>query len=134
MTPVKIMEVGSGAQAQEQMQETFLRIFNPALQSQKFDPDCKYILKWIAELTPISKENTHNWETSHQLYSAKKLGYPNLIIKHAVQRKKCIEMYSSAKPVKEGNLYGSQSTQDEGEETKENIGENRVEKCFEKKS
>jgi len=37
-----------------------LRIFNPILQSERFDPDCKYIKKYIPELKNIPPEKIHN--------------------------------------------------------------------------
>ncbi|MFN3780658.1 MAG: FAD-binding domain-containing protein, partial [Candidatus Kapaibacteriota bacterium] len=38
------------------------RIFNPFLQSQKFDPNCDYIYKFVPELTKIPPEKIHNPE------------------------------------------------------------------------
>lgn len=38
------------------------RIFNPFLQSKKFDPDCTYIYKYVPELRNVAPENIHNPE------------------------------------------------------------------------
>ena len=35
----------------------FQRLFNPILQSQKFDSNCEYILKWIPELKDVLKKD-----------------------------------------------------------------------------
>lgn len=60
---------GSGCDA-----APYFRIFNPTLQSQKFDKEGKYIRKWIPEL-----------DTLH---------YPQPIVVHEFARKRCLETYS----------------------------------------
>jgi len=40
----------------------YLRIFNPYIQSKKFDKDALYIKKWIPELENINPKDIHNWE------------------------------------------------------------------------
>ena len=62
---------GSGCDA-----APYFRIFNPALQAKKFDPQLLYISKWIPEL------NT--------------LNYPLPIVDHAFARKRCLDEYSKA--------------------------------------
>ena len=37
-----------------------LRIFNPILQSKRYDPDCKYIKKYVSELKDIDPERIHD--------------------------------------------------------------------------
>lgn len=54
----------------------YFRIFNPYLQSQKFDPQNRYIKKWIPEL-----------DTNQ---------YPPPIINHDMARKRCLEVYKAA--------------------------------------
>ena len=54
----------------------YFRIFNPYLQTQKFDPQHIYIKKWIPE-----------FETSK---------YPKPIVNHDLARKKCLETYKLA--------------------------------------
>ncbi|MCM0606149.1 MAG: deoxyribodipyrimidine photo-lyase [Xanthomonadaceae bacterium] len=53
--------------------QPYFRIFNPESQAEKFDPDQKYIKKWIPEL------------------GSKK--YPSPIVEHDVQRKLAIELF-----------------------------------------
>lgn len=50
-----------------------LRIFNPQLQARKFDPDCRYIKKYVPELRKFSPEQIHALEVS---------GYPAPVIDH----------------------------------------------------
>jgi len=51
----------------------YFRIFNPYLQTQKFDPELKYIRRWVPELEEFS--------------------YPKPIVDHDFARKRCQEEY-----------------------------------------
>ena len=51
---------GSGADA-----APYFRIFNPVLQSQKFDPDGSYIRHWVPELSQLDSQSIHApWEST----------------------------------------------------------------------
>src|SRR5690554_4479233 len=56
--------------------QPYFRVFNPTSQQEKFDPDFKYIKKWVPE------------------YGTK--AYPNPIVEHKSTRKHAIETYKSA--------------------------------------
>jgi len=62
---------GSGCDA-----APYFRIFNPYLQTQKFDPDLKYIRKWVPEFEELT--------------------YPRPIVDHELARKRCLEVYGKA--------------------------------------
>jgi deoxyribodipyrimidine photo-lyase len=62
---------GSGCDA-----APYFRVFNPYLQTQKFDPELKYIRKWVPELEEFS--------------------YPKPIVVHEEARKRCLETYALA--------------------------------------
>ncbi|MHA4847198.1 cryptochrome/photolyase family protein [Flavitalea antarctica] len=62
---------GSGCDA-----APYFRIFNPYLQTKKFDPEFKYIRKWVPEFEEFN--------------------YPKPIIEHEVARQRCLEAYSEA--------------------------------------
>lgn len=62
---------GSGCDA-----APYFRIFNPYLQTQKFDPDLKYIRRWVPELDDFA--------------------YPPQIVEHAVARDRCLKVYKEA--------------------------------------
>jgi deoxyribodipyrimidine photo-lyase len=47
---------GSGADSQP-----YFRIFNPWLQSEKFDPQTEYIKKWVPELADVEPKVIHRW-------------------------------------------------------------------------
>lgn len=62
---------GSGCDA-----APYFRVFNPYLQTQKFDPQLKYVRHWVPEFEEFS--------------------YPQAIVQHEVARKRCLEVYSNA--------------------------------------
>jgi len=62
---------GSGCDA-----APYFRIFNPYLQTKKFDPQLAYINKWVPELN--------------------ELHYPKPIVDHEFARKRCLEVYKTA--------------------------------------
>ena len=62
---------GSGCDA-----APYFRVFNPYLQTQKFDPELKYIRKWVPEFEEFN--------------------YPKPIVVHEEARKRCLETYAAA--------------------------------------
>jgi deoxyribodipyrimidine photo-lyase len=54
----------------------YFRVFNPYLQTQRFDPNLKYIKKWVPEIDTNA--------------------YPKPIIPHEVARKRCLDVYKKA--------------------------------------
>lgn len=62
---------GSGCDA-----APYFRVFNPTLQTEKFDKDLKYIRKWVPELESFD--------------------YPRPVVDHDTARKRAIEVYSKA--------------------------------------
>ena len=62
---------GSGCDA-----APYFRVFNPYLQTQKFDPNFTYIKKWVPEFQEFT--------------------YPKPIVEHDMARKRCLEVYARA--------------------------------------
>jgi deoxyribodipyrimidine photo-lyase len=62
---------GSGCDA-----APYFRVFNPTLQTQKFDKDLKYIRKWVPELEELT--------------------YPQPMVVHEEARKRVLEVYAAA--------------------------------------
>lgn len=62
---------GSGCDA-----APYFRIFNPSMQAEKFDPDLKYIRRWVPEIDSFE--------------------YPSPIVEHTFARKRCLEVYGKA--------------------------------------
>jgi len=63
---------GSGTDA-----APYFRIFNPDAQLKKFDPELKYIKKWVPEYADFSK-------------------YPKPVIDHALARDRCLKVFKEA--------------------------------------
>ena len=62
---------GSGCDA-----SPYFRIFNPTTQAKKFDPELKYITRWVPEINSFD--------------------YPQPIVEHDYARKRCLEVYAKA--------------------------------------
>lgn len=77
----------------------YFRIFNPTTQSQKFDPEGKFIKKYVKELNEIPKEYIHEpYRHIKQLKNQygidiEKL-YSKPMVDHKIQRLRAIEMFN----------------------------------------
>ena len=63
------------------------------LQSQKFDGQCEYILKWIPELQDVKKKDIHEWSTKYLEYQDSSVKYCKPIVNYKEARKRSVEMY-----------------------------------------
>ncbi len=72
----------------------YFRIFNPVLQSAKFDPNGEYIRKWVPELRGLSTEKIHTpWE-----YDLRIPGYPEQpIVDRELVKERTLKAYSLSK-------------------------------------
>jgi deoxyribodipyrimidine photo-lyase len=82
--------------------QPYFRIFNPILQSRKFDPDGTFIRRWIPELASMSNDAIHApWEAGPMelVEAGVELGviYPAPCVDHSEQRKRAIALLGSAK-------------------------------------
>ncbi|WP_066058875.1 cryptochrome/photolyase family protein [Robertmurraya korlensis] len=76
----------------------FFRIFNPILQGTKFDPEGKYVKRWIPELRGIPTKFIHTpWLTPDSIIQdgQLKLGitYPYPVIEHNIARIRALESF-----------------------------------------
>jgi deoxyribodipyrimidine photo-lyase len=79
---------GTGTDAQP-----YFRIFNPVLQSRKFDPDGAYIRYWVPELRDVPNEYIHTlWE----MESPPK-HYPAPMVDHALARNRALAVFKAVK-------------------------------------
>ena len=82
--------------------QPYFRIFNPVTQSERFDPDGKFILRYLPELKGLSSAAIHApWlassvdMTSAGIVLGKQ--YPKPIVDHATARVKALALYGLAK-------------------------------------
>ena len=72
-----------------------VRIFNPASQAQKFDPEGEYIRQWVPELRSLNTEFLVTGKITHEERQA--IGYPEPVVEHKVQQRLFKEMYKQQK-------------------------------------
>lgn len=70
----------------------YVRIFNPLLQSEKFDPDGTYIRRYVPELADVPLAHLHTpWTNPDGLPR----GYPHPIVDHATERRESLDRYAA---------------------------------------
>jgi len=76
----------------------YTRVFNPSLQQEKFDPDGRYVKRWVPELAGVPAARlSRPWEmpdAEQEAYGCV-LGrdYPQPIVDHAIERRRAIDEY-----------------------------------------
>jgi deoxyribodipyrimidine photo-lyase len=76
--------------------QPYFRIFNPLLQSEKFDEKGAFIRQWIPELAAFDSRTIHDpW--SRNPLEAIASGYPRPIVDHATQKARALKLLSSVR-------------------------------------
>lgn len=73
--------------------QPYFRIFNPTLQSEKFDSEGTYIKKWVPELKDVKGKAIHEPYAKGAGMIAKKNGYPQPIVEHKFARNRALSRY-----------------------------------------
>lgn len=69
----------------------YFRIFNPVLQSKKFDPHGEYLRRWLPELASV------NGEAPHAPWMQTKVRYPKPIVDYRDSREQALAAYAQIK-------------------------------------
>lgn len=72
--------------------QPYFRVFNPALQSRKFDPDGRYIARYVPELSTLAGTSEIH-EPSMGLFG---VNYPEPIVSHGTQRLKAMALFKTS--------------------------------------
>ncbi|KAF2720863.1 hypothetical protein K431DRAFT_285335 [Polychaeton citri CBS 116435] len=75
--------------------QPYFRIFNPLLQSEKFDAQGDYIRKWVPELRSIEGKAVHDPYGRGAMKEAERSGYPRPMVEHKGAREKALERYKN---------------------------------------
>ncbi|MCJ1309449.1 hypothetical protein MMC25_003109 [Agyrium rufum] len=75
--------------------QPYFRIFNPLLQSERFDSDGEYIRKWVPELREVQGKAIHDPYGRGAAKVAAKEGYPKPIVDHKSSRDRALSRYKA---------------------------------------
>ncbi|MFC7496444.1 MULTISPECIES: cryptochrome/photolyase family protein [unclassified Nocardioides] len=73
---------GSGVDA-----APYFRVFNPTTQGRKFDPDGRYVRRWVPELAEVA--DPHDPSPADR----ETAGYPDPVVDHAVERREALDRW-----------------------------------------
>jgi len=78
--------------------QPYFRIFNPATQGERYDPDAEYIREYVPELRGLDAEEIHSWvEKSDAERAELDVDYPDPIVDHGERRERALAMYKRAR-------------------------------------
>lgn len=75
--------------------QPYFRIFNPLLQSEKFDPEGIYIRRWVPELRDVKGNAIHDPYGRGAGKEAEKAGYPKPVVDHKECRARALARYKA---------------------------------------
>lgn len=73
--------------------QPYFRIFNPWIQSIKYDKNCEFIKQYIPELKNVPSYDIHNWNIKYKEH--KNIKYPKPIVNYSIQKIKALKMYKN---------------------------------------
>jgi deoxyribodipyrimidine photo-lyase len=84
--------------------QPYFCVFNPVLQSRRFDGDGRFMRMYLPELAKVSSDAIHEpWKMSAQEQQAAAvsigLDYPSPIVDHDLARKQTLELYRTVRRI-----------------------------------
>ena len=76
--------------------QPWFRIFNPWLQQRRYDPECRYVKKWVPELRELSAREIHD----PKRLAKGVIGYPEPILDHSEEARKTKAIYGKVKAIR----------------------------------
>lgn len=70
--------------------QPYFRIFNPWLQQQKFDRDCRYIYRWVPELKSFPPDIIHRWDKKYI-----QCDYVQPIVDHKIESERAKRLFKA---------------------------------------
>jgi deoxyribodipyrimidine photo-lyase len=86
--------------------QPYFRIFNPLLQSEKFDSEGEYIRRWVQELREVGGKAIHDPYGRGAAKQAEKAGYPKPIVDHKQCRERALARYKEGLGRSTANVGG----------------------------
>lgn len=92
--------------------QPYFRIFNPRLQSEKFDPDGVFIRRYVPELASCPNRWIHapaQMPASERAQIGLRLGidYPEPLVDHALQRQVALSLFKTANAAKDSGMLNA---------------------------
>jgi deoxyribodipyrimidine photo-lyase len=86
----------------------YFRIFNPTSQSQKFDPDGQFIVRFVQELAALPAKQRHQPDSLKR----RQTGYPQEIVEHKFGRERALAAFKGEPFAQVASNNGKSSTDD----------------------
>jgi deoxyribodipyrimidine photo-lyase len=83
--------------------QPYFRVFNPALQGRRHDPEGAYVRRYVPELAGVATAEIHDPSPA----TRESTGYPPPIVDHAEARARAIAAYSAVSASRRGSHRGS---------------------------
>lgn len=71
--------------------QPYFRVFNPWIQSKKYDPQAVYIKTWVPELEDVPARDIHTWYKAHEMYA----GYPKPMVAYADAKQHVLKIFKA---------------------------------------
>ena len=72
--------------------QPYFRIFNPWLQQKRYDPECRYVKKWVPELSGLAPKEIQSLHIAKRKIN----GYPTPLVVHEAESGKAKELFRNA--------------------------------------